>query len=186
MKTLWILYLSLYNFKCSWKIQPILSHISTKHWIIELPEKYHNHVERSVKHNIACRMAMHRKNSLYERVKKNRLDKCKWIWEQSQNRPWMEWDLTIVLIKDDRDNWLSLFPLLLNRFDSFRKKEFLFISILFTNNVVYKTTQSFIIYIILFIIFLEHLSYVLSRLIIKFYKRPFDTDRRLDWIVCAD
>lgn len=122
MKTLWILYLSIYNFKCSWKIQPILSHISTKHWIIELPEKYHNHVERSVKHNIACRMAMHRKNSLYERVKKNRLDKCKWIWEQSQNRSWMEWDLTIVLIKDDRDNWLSLFPLLLNRFDSFRKK----------------------------------------------------------------
>lgn len=126
MKTLWILYLSIYNFKCSWKIQPILSHISTKHWIIELPEKYHNHVERSVKHNIACRMAMHRKNSLYERVKKNRLDKCKWIWEQSQNRPWM--NLTIVLIKDDRDNWLSLFPLLLNRFDSFRKKKFLFIS----------------------------------------------------------
>lgn len=77
------------------------------------------------------------------------------------------------------------FPLLLNRFDSFRKTEFLFISILFTNNVVYKTAQSFIIYII-FIIFLEHLSYVLSRLIIKFYKRSFDTDRRLDWIVCAD
>lgn len=106
MKILWIHYiiLKIYNFKCSWKIQPILSYlyISTKHWIIQLAEKYHNHVERSMKRNIARRMAMHRKNSnLYEEAKKNRLDKCKWIWESESSLNGMRSN-DRTLIKDDQ------------------------------------------------------------------------------------
>lgn len=75
--------------------------------------------------------------------------------------------------------WIALIP-------SVKKKNpSLFRS--YSQTTLYTKEQSFIIYIILlfFFFFLEYLSYVLSRLIIKFYTRPFDIDRlnSLCWLM---
>lgn len=103
--------------------------------------------------------------------KENRLDKCKCIWEsesslngtRSNNRIDKRWS-TLEII----DSRCSLC------FDSFCKRIPLYSRSYSQTTLLYTKERRVL------------LSCTHSRLIMKFYTKRLDTDRRLGWIACAD